>query len=177
MTAEARALLADVAAALRELSAGGATADLADRFVAAVQGATSRTPTPSRVPVVDRMQPTGTPLRDALLALTGELPWRPSHRVDDEGAAVALLDFGEVLDLGALTVGAMAVGPHAEYPVHDHPPLEMYLVLGGTAAWRHGGATEYVDRHAGDLVVNHPNDRHGVRTADDALLAVYVLDT
>lgn len=177
MTADVRSVLVEVAAALRDLSAGGVTADLADRFVAAVAAATPRVVAASRVPVVDQMRPTGPPLRDALLACTDELPWRPSPRVDDGGAAVALLDFGEVLDLGALTVGAMAVGPHAEYPVHDHPPLEMYLVLGGTAAWRHGGAADYVDRHAGDLVVNHPNDRHGVRTTADALLAVYVLDT
>jgi quercetin dioxygenase-like cupin family protein len=170
-------LLTDVAAALRDLSAGGVTADLADRFVAAAAAATPQRAAASHVPVVDQMRPIGPPLRDALLACTDELPWRPSPRVDDGGAAVALLDFGEILDLGSLTVGAMAVGPHAEYPVHDHPPLEMYLVLGGTAAWRHGGVTDYVDRHAGDLVVNHPNDRHGVRTADDALLAVYVLDT
>ena len=81
-------------------------------------------------------------------------------------------------------VASIPAGPAFEDVDPARPPVReplgerrLDLVLGGTAAWRHGGATEYVDRHAGDLVVNHPNDRHGVRTADDALLAVYVLDT
>jgi len=177
MSDAARELLRGVAVALRELSVDGVTEALSHRFVDVVEQATVRPVVPTHVSVVDQMTTNGPPLRDDLLALTSTLPWAPSPRVDDGGTGVALLDFGECLDLGTLTVGAMAVGPDNAYPEHDHPPLEMYLVLGGTAWWRHGGADDYVERRAGDLVINHPNDRHGVRTGEDALLAVYVLDT
>jgi hypothetical protein len=177
MMDELRCVLAEVAHDLAELVTDDKTVELAQRFVDAVADAAPREVAPSPLPVIEAMSFDGPPLRNHLLELAPSLPWKPSHRVDDGGAGVALLDFSECLDLGTLTVGAMAVGPHNAYPEHQHPPLELYLVLGGSAQWRFGGSDGYRNVDAGGLVVNQPDDLHGVRTADDAVLAVYVLDT
>ena len=176
MTIEARAFLAEVA---DRLVAGTTGADrrLAERFADAVDRAAVVPSTPSRVPCVDELSPNGDPLWDQLLALDDVLPWVGTPRVGDGGRSCAIADFGACLDLGTMNVGAMAVAPNGGYPEHDHPPHELYLVLGGPAEWRWGGAEELRTVRAGDVIVNPPMVRHRVETGDEPVLAVWVLDT
>lgn len=104
-----------------------------------------------------------------------EMPWKPSFRTSDHGQEVALLDFGEVLDLGERTVGLMYVDAGREYPEHSHEREELYFLLSGTADWRYGGHEHYQSISAGNLIYNHSWDLHGVRAGHTPLLALYLL--
>lgn len=111
------------------------------------------------------------------LPLAHTLPWRPSHRVDDGGDLVALLDLFDCIDLGNDLSGAglLLLGPGAEYPEHKHPPAEVYLILHGARRWRFGGSDQYVKVDPGQVISNSGNDVHCVQPGDDGLLALWVL--
>lgn len=114
------------------------------------------------------------PLTDSTRQLANHLHWTSSPRLDDRGELVGLASLDDLIELGGLRVGLMLVGPHSAYPEHRHDPSEAYLVLGGEAEWRAGGSTDYRHRTVGDVVVNNPNDIHGVRTSNSPTVAVWV---
>jgi len=99
----------------------------------------------------------------------------PAPRVGDDGSSAGLALLSDCVDLGPLNVGLMLVGPNGGYPEHHHPPPEVYLILGGEAHWRYGGSTGFRLRTVGDVVHNHPNDLHEVRTSSLPTVAVWVL--
>lgn len=72
---------------------------------------------------------------------------------------------------GRSVVGLSLLAPNVRYPDHDHPPEEVYVVLGG-GEWRHAG----IDWHrpgAGGVVHTPPGTVHAMRSLDDPLLAVW----
>ncbi len=109
------------------------------------------------------------------------LPWDYSPRTSDKGTELAVCDFGRVLDMDAvvdglmdsLDVGVIYVDCHREYPLHSHPPHELYFLISGTAQWRYGKHEEYQTLTAGNLIHNEPNDRHGVIAGHTPALALY----
>ncbi len=103
------------------------------------------------------------------------LKWRPSPRTDPDAKVIALSSFNEMLKLGDLVAGFMFMTPNQIYPEHRHPPQEVYFVLSGKASWLYGGNEEYQQQQAGDIIYNHPNDLHGMKTEDEPLLAMYFL--
>ncbi len=115
------------------------------------------------------------PLTDAVRALSPTLPWVPSHRVDDDGAHVGLVLLDQVVDLSPVIAGLTILDANSVYPEHDHPPAEVYLILGGEAEWRYGGADTFVTHGTGDIVQNNPNDRHEIRTGSQPTVAVWTL--
>ncbi len=115
------------------------------------------------------------PLTTSLLDLSDSLPWIPSPRVDDGGTNVGLVLLDHCVELDGLQAGLTVVGPHSDYPEHDHPPAEVYLVLGGEAEWRFGGSTQRVTVGAGGVVHNNPHDRHIMVTNDQPTVAIWFL--
>jgi len=149
----------------------------AARFATSLAGNPQRTTAkPISVPVVDTLsQAPDSALCAALREAAPHLRWTASPRVSDPGDTVALSLVNETVDLGDVAVGILALGPNAEYPVHHHPPSEVYLVLTGDADWRHGGAEGFSSVRAGSTLSNNPNDLHAVRAGTDPLFALWVL--
>ena len=104
-----------------------------------------------------------------------QLKWRPSPRTDPNAEVKALSSLNQMLDLGDLVAGLMFMSPNLIYPEHKHPPQEIYFILSGTALWLHGGNEDYQQQKPGDIIYNHPHDMHGMKTENEALLALYFL--
>jgi quercetin dioxygenase-like cupin family protein len=105
-----------------------------------------------------------------------DMPWHYSYSGND-GLAVRIA-FADVLGpegpvrCSHLRLGLTLVAPHTLYPMHAHPARELYFVLSGRAEWTAGD----VLRHPppGAFVLHPSGVAHAMRTADEALLAVYV---
>jgi mannose-6-phosphate isomerase-like protein (cupin superfamily) len=103
------------------------------------------------------------------------LHWTPTQRADDGGVDLALAPLDVVRDLGELTVGIMYVRPHRQYPLHHHPPHEVYLTISGEAQWRFGGHDDFRPIGRDVTIYNHPGDLHSAIAGDTPLVALYVL--
>ena len=71
-----------------------------------------------------------------------------------------------------ISAGCTMLGPHIHYPAHAHPARELYLVLSGTAEWQRGEEA-WAARPPGSFVVHPSMAVHAMRTAGEALLALY----
>ncbi len=132
--------------------------------------------TPTQLPVISKLKSVAeTPFTFNFSEISTQLKWRPSPRTDPNAEVIALSVFNEMLNLGGLVAGLMFMSPNQIYPEHKHPPQEIYFVLSGTASWLYGGNTEYQQQKPGDIIYNHPQDMHGMKTGDEALLALYFL--
>lgn len=128
------------------------------------------------VPVVACLaQAESSPLVDALHAAADEVPWASSFRLDDDGDTAALAQLHQLRDLGGIACGLMLIAPDGTYPLHSHPPQELYLPIAGGGQWRFGGNDDFRRLGPDELVYNHPNDRHGVIADATPLVALYVL--
>ena len=119
----------------------------------------------------------GRPARlvDGVRAAADELHWVASPRVDDPGHDTALAPLNEVRRLDPVTAGLLVLRPGATYPVHSHPPQELYLPIADGGRWRYGGDPSYRTLGPDTLVYNHPDDLHSIIAGDSTLLALYVL--
>ena len=136
---------------------------------------------PTSVPVlatIDRIvtdaDPTAGLVAD-LIEVAPDLPWCPTPRSNDEGTALALAPLDRAFDLGDTIVGLMYVGPEATYPLHRHPPQELYLTITGTGRWRYGGADGFAPIGPNVTVYNRPGDLHSAIAGPEPLVALYVL--
>lgn len=104
-----------------------------------------------------------------------QLKWRSSPRTDFDVECIAISTINEMLNLDGLLAGLMFMSPNQIYPEHQHKPQELYFILSGSALWFHGGKKGYHWRKPGDILYNHPNDKHGIKTEEQSLLALYLL--
>lgn len=143
-------------------------------------GSEPRVVEPSWLPVLDsidgldRTEPAGG-LTGDLLALAPELTWIPTHRATDGGTELALAPLDQMLDLGDTIVGLMYVGPNATYPLHRHPPQELYLTIAGKGRWRYGGNDHHEVVGPNQTLYNHPGDLHTAQAGPLPVVALYVL--
>jgi quercetin dioxygenase-like cupin family protein len=148
----------------------------AEIFSQRIQSPTEKQFNPHLLPVIAQIEHlSSTPFTFNFQQIATEMVWRPSPRTDEKGEQMALGIFNEVLDLGDIVVGLLVVDKHQSYPLHQHRPQELYLVLSGTGDWRYGGSEEFNTLVPGDVIHNHPNDLHGVNALDEPILALYVL--
>jgi mannose-6-phosphate isomerase-like protein (cupin superfamily) len=115
-----------------------------------------------------------TPLARTFAAVARLLPWTPTIRADDGGTDFALAPLQTVRNLGDLTVGIMYVKPGRQYPLHHHPPQELYLTISGEARWRFGH-DDFRLVGPGVTLYNHPDDHHSAIASETPLVALYVL--
>ena len=116
-----------------------------------------------------------TPRAREFAELAGSLRWVESERWNDRGKERALCVLSDAFDLPGLEVGIMYVDSGCAYPIHNHPPQEVYLTISGTAQWRYGGSKTLVDVRPDSVLYNHPFDLHTVQAGDSPLVALYVL--
>jgi quercetin dioxygenase-like cupin family protein len=161
---------------IRELAPAPPAAVGARAFVDALRNARPIEVTPRWLPVLDTIgELEATPLGHRFGEVARLLAWQPTFRTDDGGTRIALAPMEHVVDLGGLTVGLLYVAAGRTYPLHSHPPHELYLTISGTARWRYGGSTEYRSVEAGCVIHNHPNDLHATVAGGTPLVALYVL--
>lgn len=129
-----------------------------------------------RQPVVDQLREVSSPLVDALRPAVDAFPWHAKPGHGDGGTELALGRIDQVRDLGMVNCGLMLIGAGCTYPLHDHPPQELYLPLTASGMWRVGGATNFRAYGPDELPYNNPLDVHSVKAAaDEPLLAMFVL--
>lgn len=129
---------------------------------------------PSNVPSSIDFTSAATEFGQRLLALGPALPWKPA-RQDPTGKDRALLSINDMFDLGPLIAGFVLVRPDSFYPLHEHPPQELYLTIEGTGEWRFGGND---DTHAvppGHVFYNPPATLHEQRNGPATNVSLYVL--
>ncbi|MEH6825308.1 MAG: dimethylsulfonioproprionate lyase family protein [Motiliproteus sp.] len=69
-------------------------------------------------------------------------------------------------------IGLFLLGPNRLYPAHQHPAVEMYTVLAGTAQWQREGEP-WQTRKPGEYFIHTSNQAHAMRTLDEPLLALW----
>ena len=117
----------------------------------------------------------GSARAERFVELAPDLRWVQSHRWDDGGEQRALCVLSEAFELPGLEVGIMYVDQGCTYPLHSHPPQELYLIVSGSARWRYGGSEELVEMAPNSTLYNNPLDLHRVEAGDTPLVALYVL--
>ncbi|MCL6654856.1 hypothetical protein A6R70_21480 [Agrobacterium rubi] len=71
-----------------------------------------------------------------------------------------------------LIVGLFIFGPNTNYPAHAHAAEEFYIVVEGEADFQKG-ASAFIARRKGDVVLHASEISHAIRTASTPLLAIY----
>lgn len=161
---------------LSELAVPGLATDGCEALRRSLETSAPLPAEPSWLPVLDTIGDVDeTPLARQFANIAALLPWQPTFRTDDRGAHIALAPLNEVRRMPDITVGVLYVGAGRQYPLHSHPPNELYLTLAGTARWRYGGDTELRPVGPDEVIVNHPNDLHTTIAGPTPLVALYVL--
>ena len=75
---------------------------------------------------------------------------------------------------GDMTVGVSLLEPNLVYPEHRHMPEEVYVVM-SKGEWRQGNK-DWFKPNFGDLIYNRSNDYHSMRSNEDPLLTVWLLN-
>ncbi len=175
---EARILSFMEACSRALLASAGAppAADGAAALAAALGTSTPLSFEPRRLDALDTIDAVDpTPLGRQFVDVASLLPWAPTQRADDGGVDLALAPLELVRDLGGLVAGIMYVRPGRQYPLHHHPPHELYLTIAGRAEWRYGGHAGFEVIGPGATIYNHPHDLHSAIAGDTPLVAFYVL--
>ena len=71
-----------------------------------------------------------------------------------------------------LALGVLLLGPHAHYPLHAHPAVEIYYPLTGGEWWLDDGP--WRAEPPGAVIHHAPNVRHATRAGSTPLLAIYL---
>jgi hypothetical protein len=178
--ADARAADPDAAATLRDLAA-------------LVRSIEPRAPTGAapvaRLAVCRFLEPAleaaAGPLVAALRALAPSLSWTQNPNYRRRPPDPTFLDnYGYAVIAGPaegppaliveprLTLGVLLLGPHAHYPLHAHPAVEVYYTLTPGEWWRDDGPWQR--QRPGTAIHHPPNMRHATRAGAAPLLAVYL---
>lgn len=113
-----------------------------------------------------------------LLSVQRSLPWvyhyTPRSADEDLGDRIAFAELAGpdgAMSAPHCRVGFTVVAERTIYPMHSHPAVELYLVLGGTAKWQ----TPTSDRCVppGEFLLHRSNEPHAMRTFDEPLLALW----
>lgn len=186
--AEMTTFLAEAALALRASTTGPA-ARAAERCITLWQrdeGTISHIP-PQRPSACDWLAPALTTaatgpragLAAAFAALADRLVWVPSTRQGGtadfalRNANGGLVGQQGYEQRGDLWIGATAMAPNTEYPLHSHPPEEVYLSLSPGEWWNEG--MEWTDPGPRGAIYNPPGIGHRMRSGAAPFLALWFL--
>ncbi|MDR7127222.1 dimethylsulfonioproprionate lyase family protein [Pseudotabrizicola sp. 4114] len=118
---------------------------------------------------------------DAIAALAPQLHWRQSKSTDDTASAGFLEGHVNTLVLGAagleiqhrFAIGLSLVAPQVAYPMHSHPPEELYLLL-SPGDFRHDG-DGWLALGTGETFYNTPGILHSMRAGQMPLVAIWLM--
>lgn len=137
---------------------------------------------PMRLPVcalLDEVSAPATPLHAAFGAVEPHLTWysRKGDGGDDQfraGHANTMLVGPNGLEVrDDLWIGATLMAPNTGYPVHHHPPEEIYLVLSAGDWWK--ATAGWFTPGIGGTVHNAPDTLHAFRAGAQPLFALWAL--
>jgi len=114
------------------------------------------------------------PVAEAFAALAPRLRWKPKGRAEDDQAPANTMLLGPdgVEERDDVWIGATVMAPGVAYPVHRHPPEEVYLPLTPGEWWN----TDMDWRDPGEGVIhNPPGIHHAMRAGANPLLAIWLL--
>ena len=119
-------------------------------------------------------------LANCLQEIAGELPWyqRQEPALPDfmRGHANAFIIGPQGLEQRCdIAVGVSLLAPEIEYPDHNHPPEELYVVM-SDGDWRQNSNSWHTPG-LGSLVFNPANITHSMRSGPKPLLAIWCLWT
>ncbi len=100
-------------------------------------------------------------------AQPGDMPFYDSH------ANATLIGQGGIEQREDVWVGATLMARDIVYPVHDHPPEEIYLALTEGEWWN--SAMDWTRPGPGGLIYNPPGIAHTMRSGAKPLLALWLL--
>jgi hypothetical protein len=114
------------------------------------------------------------PLQDALLRTAPGFDWIGGDgRLSDQIASAELVGPDGILKADSLRMGVFLQSPHTHYPSHSHAAEELYLVLAGTPLWQKDDG-RFAPVSPGSAVRHLSYQRHAMKTAEDALLALWL---
>jgi quercetin dioxygenase-like cupin family protein len=171
-------------------SASEPVADLCQQIFSAVQTPRATAPSPGRLPVchhladaLDTARGQSVAIADlasAFAAIEPALSWQTRAGAAAHGEAfvhghanATLLGPQGAEQRDDVHIGVSLLAPHTSYPMHRHPPREIYIVLSEgewfqqTAGWFSPGV--------GNLVYNPSNALHAMRAGPRPLLALWFL--
>jgi hypothetical protein len=113
----------------------------------------------------------------ALKCLLPLLPWRKSKGYEDPtfnaGHANAVLVGKDGLERRTdFTIGISLAASYTTYPMHSHPPEELYLALAG-GEFCHG-EDDWTRVTPGETYYNTPGISHAMRALAEPLLAIWI---
>jgi hypothetical protein len=117
-----------------------------------------------------------TDIAPALSACWKRLDWY--YHYPDRPDLAANIAFAELIGPAAplwsdkIRVGFTFMAPGIFYPLHDHPAVELYLVLSGHAQWTRGTMTTSQD--PGTTILHASMQPHAMQTTTEPLLALYL---
>ncbi|HKF62393.1 MAG TPA: dimethylsulfonioproprionate lyase family protein [Dongiaceae bacterium] len=142
-------------------------------------------PQPDSLPVCrfwERVVAGGGALLAPLAKLAPALSWvqnpnyvaaPPSPEFLENYGYAVLAGPGGLVASEALALGILLLGPGIHYPSHNHPAVEIYVVLAGEAEWQKAG--EPWRREPPGAVIRHDSMvTHATRALAEPLLAAYV---
>ncbi len=116
----------------------------------------------------------------AMRKLSSQLAWwnRPDAALIGEPFAsghanATVIGKGGLEERDDVWVGISLLAPGVKYPVHQHPPEEVYLVL-SQGHWQKNGG-DWFEPGTGGLVHNPPGILHAMRSGSTPLLATWCL--
>jgi hypothetical protein len=120
-------------------------------------------------------------IADAFAALDPHLTWTRRAQSDQTASANFLDGHANVTIVGPngheprddVWVGASLLAPHVRYPVHNHAPEEVYLVL-SESRFRHGEGAWFAPG-IGCTFYNSPHIKHAMASDDTPLFAIWCL--
>jgi hypothetical protein len=137
-------------------------------------------PEPVSLPVcalLDEALAPATALHAALRPLMADLAWYRraggDERFQASHANTTLVGASGLERREDLWIGATLLAPNTDYPVHHHPPEEIYLVLSEGDWWRDG--TGWFTPGIGGTLYNQPDVRHAMRSHARPLFALWAL--
>ena len=119
-------------------------------------------------------------LAGAFAALEPRLKWTrratatpADSRFYNGHANAMLIGPGGIEERDDVMIGVTLMAPHVLYPVHDHPPEEVYLSLTSGHWWNAG--MDWNEPGSGGTIYNPPGIAHTMRSGAKPLLALWLL--
>jgi hypothetical protein len=117
----------------------------------------------------------------ALAAIEPRFNWmrRPNadpsdtHFYNGHANATIIGAKGGLEERGDVWLGVTVMAPHVHYPVHDHPPEEVYLAFTAGEWWN--AAMDWTEPGPGGTVYNPPGIAHTMRSGNKPFLALWLL--
>lgn len=117
-------------------------------------------------------------LQDAIIAASPIARWRETYKGTNIGqdfmdrfGCYSIIGEGGPFRSERLWLWIVYMPPGLDYPWHDHPAEEIYLVVAGSAVFRKAGVEDQI-LHPGDTTFHVGSQPHAMETLDQPVLCL-----